>query len=105
MTMYDITPIIKIALSLLATVITVFVVPYIKAITTNAQRKNILAIVTTAVTAAEQIFHGSGLGKQKLAWVKEWLHQRGITISEEELSTYIESAVYDMDHCFIELQE
>ncbi len=49
-----------------------------------------------AVSAAEQIYNGSGRGPEKKAYVLEWLKQRGITVDEAKLDAMIESAVYEL---------
>lgn len=49
-----------------------------------------------AVKAAEQIYRESGLGKEKFAYVSEWLSKK-FKISEEDLKNIIESAVYELN--------
>ena len=58
----DITTIIEAAAALVAAVITAVVIPYIKSRTTAQQQAEINAWVKIAVTAAEQIYRGSGRG-------------------------------------------
>ena len=82
---YNITPIIEAALLLLAAIFTTVVIPYIKSKTTAQQQTEINAWVRIAVSAAEQIFNGSGRGAEKKAYVLEWLKQRGITVDEAKL--------------------
>ena len=60
----DITTIIEAAAALVAAVITAVVIPYIKSRTTAQQQAEINAWVKIAVTAAEQIYRGSGRGDQ-----------------------------------------
>lgn len=93
---YNITPIIEAALLLLAAIFTTVVIPYIKSKTTAQQQTEINAWVRIAVSAAEQIFNGSGRGPEKKAYVLEWLRQRGITVDEAKLDAMIESAVYEL---------
>lgn len=93
---YNITPIIEAALLLLAAIFTTVVIPYIKSKTTAQQQTEINAWVRIAVSAAEQIFNGSGRGTEKKAYVLEWLKQRGITVDEAKLDAMIESAVYEL---------
>lgn len=93
---YNITPIIEAALLLIAAVFTAVVIPYIKSKTTAQQQTEINAWVKIAVSAAEQIFNGSGRGTEKKAYVLEWLKQRGITVDEAKLDAMIESAVYEL---------
>lgn len=58
-------------------------------------------IIKTAVTAAEQIFVGTGLGEQKKQWVLQYLKDKGYKIDlnaiNAELNAMIESAVYEMN--------
>lgn len=98
---YNITPIIEAALLLLAAIFTTVVIPYIKSKTTAQQQTEINAWVRIAVSAAEQIFNGSGRGAEKKAYVLEWLKQRGITVDEAKLDAMIEAAVYWLNHSFL----
>lgn len=92
----DATPIIEAGLTLIAAVITAFIVPYIKSKTSEAQQKKLTALVEIAVMAAEQIFRETGMGKQKKAYVLNWLSERGVTVDESKLDALIESAVYSL---------
>mgnify|MGYP000875397731 CR=1 FL=1 len=67
--MFDITTIIESVFMLLAAIITAIVIPYIKSKTTASQQAEINAWVKIAVTAAEQIYTGSGKGEAKKAYV------------------------------------
>ena len=95
--MYDITPIIEAVAALIAALITAFLVPYIKSKTTAQQQAEINAWVKIAVTAAEQIYRGSGRGEEKKAYVINWLREHGITVDEAKLDALIEAAVYDLN--------
>ncbi len=103
--MYDITPIIEAAGLLFATVITCVLVPYIKSKTTSEQQKEINAWVKIAVSAAEQIYKGSGRGEEKKAYVIQWLREHGITVDEAKLDALIESAVYELNQGVIPVVE
>lgn len=94
--MTDITPIIEAIVTLLVAVISAFVIPYIKSKTTAAQQAEIEAWVKIAVTAAEQIYTGSGRGDEKKAYVIEWLNARNLKVDETKLDALIESAVYQL---------
>ena len=93
--MFDITVIIEAVFALLAAIITAIVIPYIKSKTTASQQAEINAWVKIAVTAAEQIYTGSGRGEEKKAYVLNWLQEHGITV-DEKLDALIEAAVYDL---------
>lgn len=53
--------------------------------------------VKLAVKAAEQIYKGSGQGKEKFAYVSEWISEK-FNISETDLKNIIESAVYELNN-------
>ena len=85
----DITTIIEAAAALVAAVITAVVIPYIKSRTTAQQQAEINAWVKIAVTAAEQIYRGSGRGEEKKAYVLNWLAEHGITLDEERKAAMV----------------
>ena len=94
--MFDITTIIESVFMLLAAIITAIVIPYIKSKTTASQQAEINAWVKIAVTAAEQIYTGSGKGEEKKAYVLNWLREHGITVDTDKLDALIEAAVYEL---------
>ena len=102
--MFDITVIIEAVFALLAAVITAIVIPYIKSKTTASQQAEINAWVKIAVTAAEQIYTGSGRGEEKKAYVLNWLQEHGITVDAEKLDALIEAAVYELTQGIIPLE-
>lgn len=103
--MFDITIIIEAAFALIAVVITAIVIPYIKSKTTVAQQQQINAWVKIAVTAAEQIYVGTGLGPEKKAHVVNFLKSKGVTLDMASIDAMIEAAVYELTHGFIEIEE
>lgn len=92
----NIAPIVEAAFALIVAIITAVVVPYIKSRTTATQQAEIAAWVRIAVTAAEQVYTGTGRGAEKKAFVVNWLEQHGITLDGIKLDTMIESAVYEL---------
>lgn len=93
---FDITPILGAIASLTAVIITSVVVPYIKSKTTTDQQRQIALWVKIAVSAAEQIYTGSGQGDKKFEYVTDWLLEHGVTLDEKMLKAMIESAVYEL---------
>ena len=87
----------KCVIVLLGTIITYIVVPYIKTKTTEKQRDNIYFWVQVAVNAAEQIYAEKGMGMIKKKYVVEYLRNKGINISEEDLNILIEAAVRELN--------
>ena len=89
--MYDITPIIEAVAALIGVIVTCVLIPFIKSKTTASQQAEINAWVKIAVSAAEQIFKGSGHGEEKKQYVIAWLKERGVTVNENELDALIEA--------------
>ena len=56
----DITPIVNAALALIGAGVSVFLIPWLKKQTTEAQRKELTAWVKIGVAAAEQLYVGQG---------------------------------------------
>ena len=93
---FDITPIIEAVIALAGVVVSCVLIPYIKSKTTAEQQKEINAWVKIAVSAAQQIYVGSGRGEEKKAYVIKWLREHGITVDEAKLDALIEAAVYEL---------
>lgn len=102
---FDITTIVEAVAALIAAIITAFVVPYIKSRTTTNQQQQINAWVRIAVTAAEQIYVGSGRGEEKKAYVIDWLRKHGVTVDESKLDALIEAAVFELNKGLLTIGE
>jgi hypothetical protein len=102
---FDITTIVEAVAALIAAIITAFVVPYIKSRTTTNQQQQINAWVRIAVTAAEQIYAGSGRGEEKKAYVIDWLRKHGVTVDESKLDALIEAAVFELNKGLLTIGE
>ena len=85
----DYTPIFNIFLGMVAGTLVAFLFPWIRSKTTQSQQVVIQHIIDTAVLAAEQLMRG-GAGRDKLAYVKDYLDERGVKYDE----TMIEAEVY-----------
>lgn len=90
--MTDLTPIFNAFIALVATLITAFVVPWIRRNTTAKDREEFFKWVEIAVAAAEQLFHVTQ-GKEKKKAVIEFLEAQGFTFTESEVDAAIEAAV------------
>lgn len=95
-TMYQI---FMLLISLLGVLLTGLVVPWLKLKIGNEKMKDIEKWVTVAVTAAEQMKVAGLLpdGQQKKDYVLEFVKDKGITITDEELDALIEAAVYEIN--------
>lgn len=89
--MIDITPIIQALIGLLATIITVKLIPWIRSRTTESKQAYIAALTRAAVYAAEQLYQMDKSGPQKLDYVRRYLQAHGIDAD----TTQIEAAVYE----------
>ena len=98
---YNITPILEAVLALAATIFTVVVVPYIKSKTTAQQQTEIEGWVKIAVSAAEQLYKGSGRGAEKKQYVLDWAKKNGIIVDESKLDAMIEAAVFGLKKGFL----
>ena len=85
----DITAIVSALVALIGAAITGFVIPYLKERVSREKYENISNWVRVAVSAAEQLF-GSGRGKEKKAYVIEFLSKKGLYIDEEKIDCLIE---------------
>lgn len=99
--MSDITWIISGVFTVAVTVITVFVIPFLKTKKSAeewseivSKAKTVAGWIETAVKAAEVFFKGTGLGSEKnnyvLNFIKTLCEKYGITFDAEEVSAKIE---------------
>ena len=73
-----------------------YLIPWIKSKTTAQQRDNIYFLVNMACRAAEQKYK-SGEGQKKKQYVLEFLHERELTVDEDELEQMIEAIVLEIN--------
>ena len=88
--MVDLTPIITAVLTLIFSLITAFLIPYIKTKVSAEQ------FATIKLWAAEMLYVGSGRGEEKKKYVIEFLNSKGFTLNAEEIENLIESAVLEL---------
>ncbi len=89
----DLTELIVAMIGLLASIITAYLVPWIKRNTSDRQQKVIGAWVSVAIQAAEQLY-GSGSGVEKKAYVMRYLKEKGFSVDD----TVVEAYVYKLLH-------
>lgn len=88
----NITEILEVIISLVATILAVFVIPVIKNRYSAESLENALKWVDIAVAAAEQLYE-STQGAEKKEYVFEFLAEKGLIVDENELDMAIEAAV------------
>ena len=93
---FDATSFIEAILALIGVCITTFLIPYLKSKTNKETQDEINNWVRIAVTAAEQIYNGSGRGTEKKAYVVKWLIDHNITYDANKIDAMIEAAVYTL---------
>ena len=91
--MTDLTPIFQAVITLVSLVITVILIPLIRAKLTEAQNQKLTMWVNVAVAAAEQLFREPGAGSEKKKFVLEFLQSKGYTYDSDTVDVMIEAAV------------
>ena len=95
----NITQILLGVIILIGGVVSVFVIPYLKAHLTSEQIGILTGIAQTVVYAAEKIF-GAKMGKDKLAYAldlaKKLLEKKGLNFDEDVIRAAIEAQVQQL---------
>lgn len=94
--MVDLTQVIVAVLSLMLSLVSAFLIPYIKEKVTAEQFATIKLWVQVAVQAAEMLYVGSGRGEEKKQYVLDFLKSKGFTLNMEEIENLIEAAVLEL---------
>lgn len=92
----DLTQIIVAILTLAISMVSAFLIPYIKTKVTAEQFNTIKLGVQVAVQAAEMLYVGSGRGEEKKQYVLDFLKSKGFTLNMEEIENLIEAAVLEL---------
>ncbi len=95
----DFTPIIEAFIALVSAVITIVIIPKVRAYLSEKlsaeQRESLKQWVKIAVAAAEQLYAGK-TGQQKKEYVVSFLLSKGIVADIDEVTALIESEVYKL---------
>lgn len=101
----DITPILELAVKLIFTLITIFLIPKIKELlaakVAESDQKKLLRWAELAVQAAEEA-ERSGLidKKAKYQYAKDFLEKRGVTFDADTMQALIDSTVWELFNQF-----
>lgn len=95
--MTDLTPIVNAVITLIAAIITTFLIPWIKSKIDAAKLAQIVEWVGIAVRAAEQIYNESGMGEKKKQYVLDFLASKGFTLDPDSINAMIEAAVKNLN--------
>lgn len=94
--MIDLTPIIQAAITLVAALITVYLIPWLKSRTTVEQQTYIRMAVQVAVYAAEKAY-GAGHGEEKLAYAEKVLAGHNVRLDTKTLKAMIDAQIKEME--------
>lgn len=95
--MTDLTPIVNAVITLIAAIVTTFLIPWIKSKIDAAKLAQIVEWVGIAVRAAEQIYNESGMGEKKKQYVLDFLADKGFTLDPNSVNAMIEAAVKNLN--------
>lgn len=88
----DLTKVIEAGIALLATVITVFLLPWLSSKTTAQEREELLRWVDIAVAAAQQLYYQLD-GEARLNYALALLEEKGYDIDDGVVLDAVEAAV------------
>lgn len=93
----DLTQIVIYIIGLVFSLVSVFLIPYIKTKLSAEQFKKLQSYAKIAVEAAEMIYKGPGRGEEKKLYVQNYLAEKGYNIDLTEVENAIEAAVLEMN--------
>lgn len=91
----DITKIIVAVIGLLTTIVTGFLIPFLKSKLTENQQKTMEALAKTAVYAAEQLFTPNQWSEKK-SYAQQILTAKGYNVNLDDVNAAIEAAVKEL---------
>ena len=89
---------ITLVMGIISTLITKYLIPFIKEKISTEQFNRMKKWVEVAVKAAEQTITDKGMGEAKKAEVLKFLNEKGFTVDFEELDKLIEAAVFEINN-------
>lgn len=104
--MIDITGIVVSLLVVLGTVITIYLIPYIKERYTKEQLNKACSWARIAVNAAEQLTKSGVINpEERKDYVMQFLESKGIKLNLDEVSVIVESFVNELPELIIDDKE
>lgn len=98
--MIDITSIIEAVIKLIAAIIAVFIIPWIQSKVSASKWDNLQKWASAGVNAAEAVFVGTKLGKDKRKYVEDYLsslcEKHGYKFDDKDIRVALENAWRDM---------
>lgn len=102
--MIDLTPLLQSVIALIAALITIYLIPWLKSRTSTEQQRQISAAVHIAVYAAEKLY-GAGRGEEKFVYALEYLKAHGFNLDAETLKGEINAAIHEMEQLDVDVRE
>lgn len=101
----NITPILELAVKLIFTLITIFLIPKLKELISTkvaeSDQKKIIRWVELAVQAAEEAARSGLIDKRaKYQYAKDFLEKRGVTFDVDTMQALIDSTVWELFNQF-----
>lgn len=90
--MIDLTPIAIAVITVICTIITCVIVPWIESKTSVQQRENMLRWIEIGVAAAQQLYYAAD-GTKRKEYVLKFLADKGYDIHTKDIDNAIEAAV------------
>lgn len=98
--MLDLTPLVQAVISLVAVLVTAFLIPWLKRKLSAERQAELADWIAVAVSAAEQIYSGPGRGAEKKEYVLAFLESKGYRLDAsgvlDSINALIEAAVYGL---------
>lgn len=94
--MIDLTQVVIAVITLAISLVTAFLIPYLKTKVSAEQLDTIKFWVNIAVEAAEMIYVGTGRGQEKKDYVVQFLNSKGFSLNITEVENLIEAAVLEL---------
>lgn len=94
--MIDLTQIVIAILTLAISLITAYLIPYLRTKVGAERLETIRFWVGVAVDAAEMIYVGTGRGAEKKEYVTQFLNSKGFSLDIAEVENLIEAAVLEL---------
>lgn len=98
--MADLTPIVAAIITVLGTLITTYLIPWIRAKIAAEKLAKVLSVTNTVVLAVEQVYKaldGEAKKEKALEEAKAWLAKYNIVVDDQVVNDAIEAAVKQMN--------
>ena len=102
--MIDLTPIVNAIITLVALLLTTFLIPWIRTKVSNEKLEEIRKWTSVGVKAAEMIYNESGMGEAKKKYVRKFLESKGYKLDIDTVDALIEATVREMQQEAFEIR-